>query len=193
MPAERQIGLDAGLEARHPNLVQPHHLEPKELAVGQIAVRDSPPQLEGLQTTFTRYGRILCLCRRLDEGFELTGIHLRRVDTEQVGMIGLLDQFGADHGTEAGDLRVKPMQGLTRIIFPHVEYEPVVQNRTSGVKEEVGQQGTGHGAPGTDLLPARADHHRAQDARIAGTSAMSRYPPRRQATSYERPLRETAR
>ncbi len=108
MPAERELELDAALDAGVTELLEPLDLAAREVVVGEIGERGAPPQRERLTQRQERVG-VLETAGVLEELFEAQGVEIAVVDPNEVAAGHGLDRCRAELFAQ---LRDEPLERL---------------------------------------------------------------------------------
>jgi hypothetical protein len=112
LAAERQVRVDAVLERREPQLLQPRDLALRVRLAAELGERLAVPERERVAQERRPLGRIVVLPRPGDQRLEPRGVDLVRRDVQQITGRARPDPLGADQLAQARDMPVQ--RGLRR-------------------------------------------------------------------------------
>ena len=119
MAAERQVGVDAILDRRETELLQPGDLALRERLVPELGQRLPAPERERLAQAGRPLLRIVALSRLRDQRLEPGQVDLAGRDLQQIAGRARPDPIGADQLAQGGDVPVqRGLRGFRRLLPP---------------------------------------------------------------------------
>ena len=144
MAAEREIRLDAVLERRQPQLLQPRHLGLRERLVAHVLVRPPAPQPERLAEARRRRGGFAArqLGRpRATSVLEALEVELAGRQAQPVPGPVQLDPIGAEPVAQAGHVDLQRVDGCRgRLLAPQRVDQPVARDDLAARDQQAREQ-----------------------------------------------------
>jgi hypothetical protein len=140
VPARGEVGVDALLERREPQLLQPGDLRLRERLVGQVGERRPAPQAERLaQHPRGRAG--IGAAGLGDQRLEARRVELRRVEAEHVARRAGDEPAVAELAAQARDVHLDALgDRRRRRLAPDLVDQPLRRDHVVGVQEQHREQ-----------------------------------------------------
>ena len=169
--SEREIGLDPVFESRQSQLLEPRDLILRELVIGEIRERRSPPERKAVAEQPGRARHLTPgehLARLRASALEALRVELSRLEPEDVpgsNRLEGLTRLRPKPLTHLGDACLQRVGRLARRLgAPHRFDQPVARDDLVRVEEEIGEDDAGLVPGQAERAPSDAHVERSEDS-----------------------------